>query len=716
MLALLLLTLALQAQTLRTVCASGCAHANTVTGLQAAIDAASFGDVIEIAGGQTISVGATPPTLRNKGACTTPIVIRSSKVTNLTPGARVMRTETANLATIYADTGSYTAFAAEQGAECYRFHGIEFTAHSSFPASRALLTFGTQTPTSNYVGDSAESQLPGNISVEQCLFHGHPTTSAGPRRGILAHTRKLEIENSTIYDIKLNGNESNAIGGWNGKGPFFIRNNHLEAGSITTLFGGAQPTISGVRANGVFVYGNHYYRPWTWRRRTKTTDPSGQCNSDSNGGEYWQNTANGTYWNCVGGTWTSIASGAYPAGDFYQKNIFELKNAERVDVEGNYFENAWLPAAYNQYGAMFLFNLVDMDPPSGTAEAAATIGHVRIRNNFGRRTAWVSSIAGVGGPYYRVHNNIQFDNNVFDEIAESHITIPAPEGIGSKWGGGFMWMPGQGDHIWWTNNTLISRDPLEARAMWAYGQSPAAPVNAAIVGNIVAWNQYGFQNDVGAGNLWGALDYSFSPGYSFDRNVVVNNTGATIYSRPYPIVNIAYDVVTPSNPMPCVGSTNEMTGSGVNNNGRCGFPAAYTDVGFTSYPTNLKLASGSTYKGWGPGGLDPGADTDVVGWSTPVSADNATFPSYLNFQVRSIRIGQTWVMFRYTAPTTGACLLTMATKPDLSSPTINALTDGGGDRDRYQIDANGLAVNTQYYWKIACGDGTYRRGILTTNP
>ena len=144
-----------------------------------------------------------------------------------------------------------------------------------------------------------------------------------------------------------------------------------------------------------------------------------------------------------------------------------------------------------------------------------------------------------------------------------------------------------------------------------------------------------------------------------------------------------------------------------------------TQTSSTDYSAkNYKLSGSSSYKGWGPLGRSPGADTDVVGWSTSgVNSAGATLNSYLKAgPIRRVIPGQTGVAFRYTAPTVAACTTTMSTKPDLSSPIINALGDGGGDLDRFQVDVNGLSTNTRYYWRITCGDSTYREGIVTTLP
>ena len=713
---LLLLAASLQAQTIRTVCASGCDYA--LTALQTAIDDASPGDIIEIGKGLTATrTGGGPYNLPAKGGSSF-VTIRSSGVTNLTPGARVGPADAANLAklTIAISPGPWAVISNSQGASWYRFHGIEITAPAGFTGD--LVEFGTRTPTVSYVSDSQIADLAHHIVFDQCWIHGDSASTDGPRRGIRSNLGSMEVRNSTIENFKNQNGESNAIGGWHGSGPFYFENNHLEAAAITTLFGGAEPNIKGLRANGLFFRGNYYYRRWAWRKRIKTTAPSGTCLYDANGGEYWHDTSAGKYYRCDSGTWVEITSGEMIAY-VWQKNIFELKNSWRSWVDGNYMENAWNPAAQNQYGAMFLFNLVDADPPS-TNEPAATVGYVSIKNNYGRRTPWLVSIGSIGTTYFRWHNNINIENNVFDEIGDSPYTLAAAETNGSKWGGSFMTFGARADRLAYTHNTMISRAPVEARSGFLYGSAgDSKTAGAVIAGNIFPFNKYGMYNDVDGGNLWNSIPNGLANGYAVSRNLIVNNESQTSYGKAHPIINWAYNNDSPSSPMPCVGSTNEMTGSGATYNGACAFPAAYSDIGFTDYSAkNYKLSGSSSYLRWGPLGRSPGADTDVVGWSTSgVNSAGATLNSYLKAgPIRRVIPGQTGVAFRYTAPTVAACTTTMSTKPDLSSPIINALGDGGGDLDRFQVDVNGLSTNTRYYWRITCGDSTYREGIVTTLP
>jgi len=140
--------------------------------------------------------------------------------------------------------------------------------------------------------------------------------------------------------------------------------------------------------------------------------------------------------------------------------------------------------------------------------------------------------------------------------------------------------------------------------------------------------------------------------------------------------------------------------------GATGGPTDWASVGFVNYAGgNYHLDSGSAWKEWGHEGLDPGADIDVVEWSTATAESGALNP-YLDFRVRALVPAETVASLRYTAYSTAACAVTVASNPAYTSPEFS---DAGsvGNRDR-PVSITGLSGNTRYWYKIVC-DGTYRR-------
>ena len=99
--------------------------------------------------------------------------------------------------------------------------------------------------------------------IRSGYVHGHPLY--GQKRGIALNSRSTTIRNSYIADIKTVGADAQAIGGWNGPGPFVIENNYLEASGEVFLLGGADPSIANLVSEDVAVRYNYFSRPMSWR-------------------------------------------------------------------------------------------------------------------------------------------------------------------------------------------------------------------------------------------------------------------------------------------------------------------------------------------------------------------------------------------------------------------------------------------------------------------
>src|SRR5260221_3900773 len=116
--------------------------------------------------------------------------------------------------------------------------------------------------------------------------------------------REMAVINSRLIDFKEVGADSQAVAGWNGPGPFKIFNNQLEAAGENVMFGGADPSIDGLVPADIEVTRNFMTKPLGWRMDTPGFE--------------------GTAWTV--------------------KNLFELKNARRVLVDGNILEHNWAHA------------------------------------------------------------------------------------------------------------------------------------------------------------------------------------------------------------------------------------------------------------------------------------------------------------------------------------------------------------------------------------
>ena len=161
------------------------------------------------------------------------------------------------------------------------------------------------------------------------------TRGRSQKRGIALNSGDTTIKNSYLYGLKYDGADAQAICGWNGPGPFVLENNRLVASGENVLFGGSDPRIPYLVPSNIKVLRNHIDKPLSWK---------------------------GSVWDV--------------------KNLFELKNAQDVLVEGNVFAYNWLAA---QPGFSILFTPRNQN---GTAPWSV-VQRVVFRNNIVRHVSSV---------------------------------------------------------------------------------------------------------------------------------------------------------------------------------------------------------------------------------------------------------------------------------------------------------------------------------------
>jgi len=208
---------------------------------------------------------------------------------------------------------------------------------------------------------SSLERVPHDLLLDRVYVHGDPET--GRKRGIALNARAVTIRNSYVADIKAEALDAQAIAGWNGPGPFVIENNYLEASGEVFLLGGADPAIPDLVPADVEIRYNDMTRPMAWKSAR------------------WQ-----------------------------IKNIFELKNARRVTVEYNVFENNWLQAQ-NGYAILFTPRNQDGACPWCVVES------VRFAHNVVRNSSAGLNILGFDSPNAsRQTNAIRVEDNLFAAI------------------------------------------------------------------------------------------------------------------------------------------------------------------------------------------------------------------------------------------------------------------------------------------------------------
>jgi hypothetical protein len=184
--------------------------------------------------------------------------------------------------------------------------------------------------------------------------------------------------------------DAQAIAGGTGsipQGIWKIHNNFLEAAAENILFGGI--TTNSVTPADIEITNNHMFKPLTWM--PGQTGFVGRPNSDS--------------------TKCKTTPGYCP---FIVKNLFELKNAQRVLLEGNILEHCW--PGFSQHGAAISVN--GMNPADRTLSYISVMDFT-VRYNHTSHTASVLSLSNPG-PSNLPIGRISIHDNIFDDVSPKY--------------------------------------------------------------------------------------------------------------------------------------------------------------------------------------------------------------------------------------------------------------------------------------------------------
>ena len=422
---------------------------------QAALNAAKPGDTIVLAPGATYVGNFTLPA--KHADVGQPITVQTADEGTLpAAGERITPAAAGHLAKIRSPNGM-PALRAAAGARGWRIALIEFQANADPASDIIALGDGTR-------AQSELAQVPSNLVLDRLFVHGDP--DRGQKRGIALNSGSTAITGCYISDIKVPAQDSQAIGGWNGPGDYTITNNYLEAAGENIMFGGGDPAIPGLTPTSITIRNNLLTKPLAWR------EP---------GAPKWQ-----------------------------IKNLFELKNARKVLVEGNVMERSWQQA---QTGYAVLFTVRNQNGGCPWCQVEDVVFQGNLVRDMG---AGIQVLGTDTNHPSRQTNRITIANNVFDGIDRE------------RWGGDgyfLQFTTGPRDVVV-DHNTLI-----QGKSGGILKIASGVAQNLVLTNNVASHGDYGI---IGTGHGVGNDSIAtFLPGATVTRNVLAGGK-----SSAYPAGNL----------------------------------------------------------------------------------------------------------------------------------------------------------------------------------
>ena len=525
--------------------------------LQAAIDAARPGDTILLQAGARF-VGSF--VLRDPGATAAFITIRTDASGLPGPGERTGPQYSGRLAVLQSSDVN-PALRTAPGAHHWRIENVEFRASAN--GGGDIIALGAGGERQRNAGD-----VPHTLILDRLLVRGDP--DRGQKRGLSLNSGATEVINSYFADIKAAGQDAQAIAGWNGPGPFTIENNHLEAAGENVLFGGADPGIDGLVPSNITIRRNHFTRPIAWREALLAAPSGVRATAAASGGalpagEYsyrvvaerpvtgsralsepsaavpvrvqsgsgavtieWSPVTDAASYRIyrrdaigVEAFWRSETTRFTDTGTpgttgtprgatvWTVKNLFELKNARNVVVDGNLFENHW-SQAQNGYAVVLTPRNQDGTAPWSRVE------QVRFTNNIVRRVSAFLNLTGA--------DDVRRSERTRDIVVRNNLLVDI--GVPGWGGNGDFVQLGHGPvGITIEQNTVAHT----GRMLSVYGSELGRTIDQLVFrDNVLRHNRYGV---IGADAAPGQDTFTrYLPGAVFTGNVIGGGR-ATAYPR-----------------------------------------------------------------------------------------------------------------------------------------------------------------------------------------
>ncbi|HVI09033.1 MAG TPA: Ig domain-containing protein [Candidatus Binatia bacterium] len=359
--------------------------------LQSALNSASCGDTIQLQQGATftgvytfpakscdsshwiiVRTSASDSALPAEGSRLTPCYAGVSSLPGR-PAFNCTSTKNVLAKLIMPNVGSGPIVFAS-GAGYYRLIGLEVTRPTGGGSVTALSSIAS--------GGTA-----GNIILDRMWLHGtaHDDTTRGVDLGSSTYFSVIDSFFTDFHCVSITGacTDSQSISGGLGSftmGPYKISDNFLEASGENMLFGGGAATVA---PTDIEVTRNHFYKPLIWMQ--------GQSGF-------------------VGGS---------NGNPFVVKNLFELKNAQRVLIDSNIMEYSW--GGFSQVGFAILITPKNQSTGGGGNDCPScevtdvtirygTISHVAAGMQIANGLSDNGGIASAG-ERYSIHDIIVDDIN-----------------------------------------------------------------------------------------------------------------------------------------------------------------------------------------------------------------------------------------------------------------------------------------------------------------
>lgn len=326
----------------------------TCSTLQSALNSAQDGDALALPAG---SVCTGHYTYSGRHPADKPVILTTA--TALPPEGTRMTPAAAGPLAVLETNSSQPALEVRAFASGLRVVGIAFRAAPQTKLTYYLANLG---PVVRSVDSMAH-----DITLDRVYMQGHDSLNL--QRCVSANAARVAVIDSWIAGCHYKGADAQAIIAWNSPGPIKVVNNHLEGSGENFMLGGADPAITGLIASDIEFRRNHVIKPLAWQ--------------DSAGYNPWT-----------------------------EKNLFELKSARRVLVEGNVFENNWVDG---QAGLALVLKSANQSGHCDWCGTSDVIFRWNVLKNSPGGFSITRGEAYSGGTYDPQHN-IDINNVLFDSV------------------------------------------------------------------------------------------------------------------------------------------------------------------------------------------------------------------------------------------------------------------------------------------------------------